>query len=129
MLSDVPLGAFLSGGIDSSAIVAEMSLTGKGSTTYTVGYSPEDLRHEIALFLPVSFERGELPLLALQFLLDFCSPLSVLKSDASFTIENSKLRLESLDFSAGVFDTRRDSVLADCNPRARRVDETHGFVR
>jgi asparagine synthase (glutamine-hydrolysing) len=47
MLSDVPLGAFLSGGIDSSAIVAEMSRIGKGSTTYTVGFSSEDLRHEI----------------------------------------------------------------------------------
>jgi asparagine synthase (glutamine-hydrolysing) len=46
MVSDVPLGAFLSGGIDSSAIVAEMS-RGRKTTTYTVGFSAEDLRHEI----------------------------------------------------------------------------------
>jgi asparagine synthase (glutamine-hydrolysing) len=47
MVSDVPLGSFLSGGIDSSAIVAMMSQTTEHVTTYTVGFSPEDLAHDI----------------------------------------------------------------------------------
>ncbi|MDO9695444.1 MAG: asparagine synthase (glutamine-hydrolyzing) [Candidatus Latescibacteria bacterium] len=48
MVSDVPLGAFLSGGVDSSAIVAAMSEQGQQRvSTYTVGFDQEDLRHEI----------------------------------------------------------------------------------
>jgi asparagine synthase (glutamine-hydrolysing) len=47
MVSDVPLGSFLSGGIDSSAIVSEMSAVAAPITTYSVGFSAEDLAHEI----------------------------------------------------------------------------------
>ena len=47
MVSDVPLGSFLSGGVDSSAVVANMAATGDRVTTYTVGFSAEDLAHEI----------------------------------------------------------------------------------
>lgn len=48
MVSDVPLGSFLSGGIDSSAIVSELTrASDEKVTTYTVGFSPEDLGHEI----------------------------------------------------------------------------------
>jgi asparagine synthase (glutamine-hydrolysing) len=47
MVSDVPLGAFLSGGVDSSAIVAEMTATAGRISTYTVGFSKDDLAHEI----------------------------------------------------------------------------------
>ncbi|MBV9535213.1 MAG: asparagine synthase (glutamine-hydrolyzing), partial [Solirubrobacterales bacterium] len=47
MVSDVPLGSFLSGGIDSSAIVASMSEVTERVPTYTIGFSPEDLAHDI----------------------------------------------------------------------------------
>jgi len=47
MVSDVPLGSFLSGGVDSSAITAAMTATGQRVDTYTIGFAPEDLRHEI----------------------------------------------------------------------------------
>jgi asparagine synthase (glutamine-hydrolysing) len=49
MVSDVPLGAFLSGGVDSSSIVALMNRHGDGRRicTYTVGIEQEDLRYDI----------------------------------------------------------------------------------
>jgi len=46
-VSDVPLGSFLSGGVDSSAVVAAMASAGDRVRTYTVGFSAEDLEHEI----------------------------------------------------------------------------------
>ena len=49
MVSDVPLGSFLSGGIDSSGIVAMMERhsAGRPISTYTVGIEQEDLRYDI----------------------------------------------------------------------------------
>ncbi|HEU5459309.1 MAG TPA: asparagine synthase (glutamine-hydrolyzing) [Pyrinomonadaceae bacterium] len=49
MVSDVPLGSFLSGGIDSSGIVAMMERhsDGRRISTYTVGIESEDLRYDI----------------------------------------------------------------------------------
>src|SRR6266481_4885800 len=49
MVADVPLGSFLSGGIDSSAIVAMMKnhSNGRRIGTYTVGIEAEDLRYDI----------------------------------------------------------------------------------
>lgn len=43
LVSDVPLGVFLSGGIDSSTVVAMMrAVSGGPIRTFTIGYGPED---------------------------------------------------------------------------------------
>ncbi|HVF86931.1 MAG TPA: asparagine synthase (glutamine-hydrolyzing) [Pyrinomonadaceae bacterium] len=49
MVADVPLGSFLSGGVDSSSIVALMNRHsgGRRVSTYTVGIEQEDLRYDI----------------------------------------------------------------------------------
>lgn len=49
MVADVPLGAFLSGGLDSSGIVAMMERHSNGRRvgTYTVGIERTDLRYDI----------------------------------------------------------------------------------
>jgi asparagine synthase (glutamine-hydrolysing) len=49
MVADVPLGSFLSGGIDSSSIVALMQnhSNGRRVSTYTIGIEAEDLRYDI----------------------------------------------------------------------------------
>jgi asparagine synthase (glutamine-hydrolysing) len=49
MVADVPLGSFLSGGVDSSSIVALMNRHGNGRriSTYTIGIDAEDLRYDI----------------------------------------------------------------------------------
>lgn len=47
MISDVPLGAFLSGGVDSSAIVALMTKYAENISTYTTGISADDLKFDI----------------------------------------------------------------------------------
>ncbi len=49
MVADVPLGSFLSGGIDSSLIVALMKRASDGRkvSTYTIGIEQEDLRYDI----------------------------------------------------------------------------------
>jgi asparagine synthase (glutamine-hydrolysing) len=49
MVADVPLGSFLSGGVDSSAIVAMMKRhsDGRRIETYTIGIEAEDLRYDI----------------------------------------------------------------------------------
>ena len=46
LMSDVPLGAFLSGGLDSSSIVATMSELGVGHiATYAIGFGADDAFH------------------------------------------------------------------------------------
>ena len=47
MLSDVPVGAFLSGGLDSSIIVALMRKVNAGKiSTYTIGFTERDKQME-----------------------------------------------------------------------------------
>jgi asparagine synthase (glutamine-hydrolysing) len=49
MVADVPLGSFLSGGVDSSVVTALMAKRGGGRrvSTYTVGIEDDDLRFDI----------------------------------------------------------------------------------
>jgi len=49
MVADVPLGSFLSGGVDSSSIVATMKhhINGRPLDTYTIGIESEDLKYDI----------------------------------------------------------------------------------
>lgn len=49
MVADVPLGSFLSGGVDSSSIVAMMKRHSNGQPidTYTIGIEREDLQYDI----------------------------------------------------------------------------------
>ncbi|MBS1796869.1 MAG: asparagine synthase (glutamine-hydrolyzing) [Acidobacteria bacterium] len=47
MIADVPLGAFLSGGVDSSSIVALMTRRAEKVATYTTGISSRDLEFDI----------------------------------------------------------------------------------
>jgi asparagine synthase (glutamine-hydrolysing) len=49
MVADVPLGSFLSGGVDSSVVTALMArhAGGRRVSTYTVGIEAEDLRYDI----------------------------------------------------------------------------------
>lgn len=49
MVADVPLGSFLSGGLDSSLLLAQMNRhrNGRRVSTYTIGIEQEDLRYDI----------------------------------------------------------------------------------
>lgn len=48
LIADVPLGAFLSGGVDSSLIVGLMTeRMDRSVQTYTIGFRDEDLKHDI----------------------------------------------------------------------------------
>ncbi len=49
LLSDVPLGSFLSAGLDSSSIVAAMAARSEPTRTYTIAFPPQYRRGEVTL--------------------------------------------------------------------------------
>ena len=58
LMSDVPLGAFLSGGIDSSAVVAEMAMLSSGPVkTFTIGYEAEGMWYDERRYARMVAER------------------------------------------------------------------------
>ncbi len=58
LMSDVPLGALLSGGIDSSAVVAEMSRFGSGQVrTFCIGYGQEGAYYDERRYAKIVAER------------------------------------------------------------------------
>ena len=58
MLSDVPLGAFLSAGVDSSSVVAAMAhITLAPIRTFTIGFPKEDIKGEVTMDDPAVARR------------------------------------------------------------------------
>ncbi|HVJ80933.1 MAG TPA: asparagine synthase (glutamine-hydrolyzing), partial [Planctomycetia bacterium] len=74
MLSDVPVGAFLSGGIDSSAVVATLAAAGKSLDTFSVTFGEkrfDESRYAAAVAKKYGTRHHELPLSPAAALADY----------------------------------------------------------
>jgi asparagine synthase (glutamine-hydrolysing) len=88
LMSDVPLGAFLSGGLDSSSIVSSMHRLGVGRiSTYAIGFGGEDAFHSElhkAALVARQFETDHHEILVEPDVTDLMSPL-IRQLDEPFT--------------------------------------------
>ncbi len=85
-------------------------------------------RDEIALFFPALAHGGELGFGLGAVAGDFLEALLVVRAQRGFALENARLDGQIVERAGGVFDGRRNGVLAERQPRTRGIEHADGLV-